>query len=138
MQNTMHSRMGDSKSEPFVCLTPKTFSQQDRLENKRYTFDSNMCDQIFDLLLKNNYIRILDHHVKPSIQGRIYCKLTDSFKHSIEDCSMFRQTVKSTITTMEKPSSSLGFMPISSAGNCATSKALRLLFSNSVCGTRYC
>ena len=56
-----------------------------------------MCDQIFDLLLKNNYIRILDHHVKPSIQGRIYCKLHDSFKHSIEDCNMFRQIVKSAI-----------------------------------------
>ena len=60
----------DAKSEPFVCLTPKPFSQKDRLENKRYTFDSSMCDQIFDLLLKNNYIRIRDHHVKPSIQGQ--------------------------------------------------------------------
>ena len=59
----------DAKSEPLVFLTPKPFSQQDQLENKRYTFDSNMCDQIFDLLLKNNYIRILDHHVKTSIQG---------------------------------------------------------------------
>ena len=59
----------DVKSEPFICLISKPFSQQDRLENERYTFDSNMCDQIFALLLKNNYIRILDHHVKPSIQG---------------------------------------------------------------------
>ena len=25
---------GDAKSEPFVCLTPKPFSQEDRLENK--------------------------------------------------------------------------------------------------------
>ena len=84
----------DAKSEPFVWLTPKTFPQQDRLENKRYTFDSNMCDQIFDLLLKNNYIRILDHHVKPSVQGRKYCKLHDSSKHNFEDCHMFRQIVK--------------------------------------------
>ena len=56
-----------------------------------------MCDQIFDLLLKNDYIRILDHHVKPSIQGRMYCKLHDSFKHNFEDCNMFRQIVKSAI-----------------------------------------
>ena len=56
-----------------------------------------MCDQIFDLLLKNNYIRILDHHVKPFIQGRIYCKLHDSFKHNLEDCNIFRQIVKSSI-----------------------------------------
>ena len=26
---------GDTKSEPFVCLTQKPFSQQDRLENKK-------------------------------------------------------------------------------------------------------
>ena len=65
----------DVKFEPFVCLTPKTFAHQHRLENKKYTFNSSMCDQIFDLLLKNNYITILDHHVKPSIQGRMYCKL---------------------------------------------------------------
>ena len=56
-----------------------------------------MCDQIFDLLLKNNYIRILDHHVKPSIEGRMYCRLHHSFKHNFEDCNMFRQIVKSAI-----------------------------------------
>ena len=53
-----------------------------------------MCDQIFALLLKNYYIRILDHHVKPSIQGRMYCKLHDSSKHNFEDCHMFPQIVK--------------------------------------------
>src|SRR3954466_13853085 len=56
-----------------------------------------MCDQIFDLLPKNDYIRILDHHVKPSIQGRMYCKLHDSLKHNFEDCNMFHQIVKSAI-----------------------------------------
>ena len=56
-----------------------------------------MCDQIFDLLLRNNYIRILDHHVEPSAQGRMYCKLHDSSKHNFEDCNMFRQIVKSAI-----------------------------------------
>lgn len=56
-----------------------------------------MCDQIFDLLLKNNYIPIFDHHVKPSIQGRMHCKLHDSSKHNFEDCNMFHQIVKSAI-----------------------------------------
>ena len=56
-----------------------------------------MCDQIFDLLLRNNYIRILNHHVEPSVQGRMYCKLHDSPKHNFEDCNMFRQIVKSAI-----------------------------------------
>ena len=88
---------GDSKSEPFVCLPPKPFSHQDRLKNKKFTFNSSMCDQIFNLLLTNNYIRILDRHVEPSIQGRMYCKFHDSFKHNFEDCNMFRQIVKSAI-----------------------------------------
>ena len=88
---------GYSKFEPFVCLTPKPFSHQDQRDNKKYIFNSRMCDQIFDLLLKNNYIRVLDHHVKPSIQGRMYCKLHDSSKHNFEDCNMFRQIVKSAI-----------------------------------------
>ena len=56
-----------------------------------------MCDQIFDLLLRNNYIRILDRNVEPSIHGRMYCKLHDSFKHNFEDCNMFCQIVKSAI-----------------------------------------
>ena len=85
------------QNEPFICLTPKSFSQQDRLENKKFTFNSSMCDQIFDLLLKNNYITILDHQVKPSIQGRMYCKLHHSSKHNFEDCNMFRQIVKPAI-----------------------------------------
>ena len=28
------------------------------------------------------------------MQGRMYCKLHDSFKHNFEDCNMFRQIVK--------------------------------------------
>jgi hypothetical protein len=49
---------GDAKSEPFVCLRPKPFLHQDQLENKMFTFNSNMCDQIFDLLLKSDYISL--------------------------------------------------------------------------------
>ena len=37
------------------------------------------------------------------------------------------------ITTREKPSSSAGFRPISSAGRCATDKALQLTCSSSTC-----
>ena len=36
------------------------------------------------------------------------------------------------ITTRENPSSSAGFRPISSAGRCATDKALQLTYSSSV------
>jgi hypothetical protein len=56
-----------------------------------------MCDHIFKVLLTNDYIRILDHHVKPSIKGQMYCNLHDSFEHSIESCNMFHQIVQSAI-----------------------------------------
>ena len=49
------------------------------------------------MLLRNGYIMILDHHVEPSIQGRMYSKLHDSFEHSIESCDMFHQIVQSAI-----------------------------------------
>ena len=88
---------GDAKPEPFGCLVPKPFSQQDRLKNKKCTFSLSMCDHIFDLLLRIYYIRILDHNVEPSLQGRMYCKLHDSFEHSIENCNMFHQIVQSAI-----------------------------------------
>jgi hypothetical protein len=39
-----------------------------------------------------------DHHVEPSIQEQMYCKLHDSFGGSVESCNMFHQIVQSAIT----------------------------------------
>jgi hypothetical protein len=96
-ENQHIAEWGDVKSEPFGCLIPKPFSQQDRLEDKRCTFILSMCNHIFDVLLKNNYIMILDYKVEPSLQERTYCKLHDSFEHSIENCTMFHQIVHSAV-----------------------------------------
>jgi hypothetical protein len=63
------AKWGDVKSEPFGCLFPKPFAQRVWLEIKRCTFNFSMCDHIFDILLKNDYIMILDHHVEPSTEG---------------------------------------------------------------------
>ena len=59
-----------------------------------------MCDHIFDALLKNNYIKLLDHHVMPSLQDlkeRIYCKWHNSFDHCTTDYNTFRQKIQSAI-----------------------------------------
>ena len=96
-KNQSIAEWGDLESEPFGYLTPKPFSQHDRLANKKCTFSLSMCDRIFYILLKIDYIMILDHHVEPSIQGRMYCKLHDSFEHSIESCDMFHQIVQSAV-----------------------------------------
>jgi hypothetical protein len=97
-KNQHIAEWGDVKSEPFSCLISKPFSQQDRLEYKRCTFSLTMCDHIFDVLLKSDYIRILDHNVEPLAQGRIYCKLHDSFEHSTHNCIMFHQIVQSAMS----------------------------------------
>jgi hypothetical protein len=54
----------DNKSDPFVCLALKPTPQKNRLSKLRYSFDFTFCDHVFDILLKNNFIRIIDHNSK--------------------------------------------------------------------------
>jgi hypothetical protein len=56
----------DEKSKPFVCLALKPSLQKHWLEKIKYTFDFTLCDNLFDILLENNFIRILDHKVSLS------------------------------------------------------------------------
>lgn len=57
----------DVKFDPFVCLALKLTPQKNRLRKSKYTFDFTFCDHVFDILLKNNFIRIIDHNALPSI-----------------------------------------------------------------------
>ena len=54
-----------------------------------------------------------------------------AFSHIFRDFHIF--LVKHACTTRDKPSSSAGFGPISSAGTGATNKALQLTYSSSAC-----
>jgi hypothetical protein len=56
----------DEKSEPFVCLALKPSPQKHRLEKMKYTFDLTLCDNLFDILLEKNFIKLFDHKVSPS------------------------------------------------------------------------
>jgi hypothetical protein len=51
----------DVKSDPFICLALKPTPQKNRLKKSKYTFDFTFCDHVFDILLKNNFIRIINH-----------------------------------------------------------------------------
>jgi hypothetical protein len=65
------------KSDPFVCLALKLTPQKNRLRKSKYTFGFTFCDHVFDVLPKNNFIRIIDHNALPSIQNLeelTYCK----------------------------------------------------------------
>ena len=67
----------DNKSNPFVCLALKLTPQKNHLRKSKYTFYFTFCDHVFDILLKNNFIRIIDHNTLPSVQNLeelTYCK----------------------------------------------------------------
>ena len=69
--------------------------------------------------------------------GAIYVVLLGSPTGSITLVSNLREITTADVlhhpfTTREKPSSSAGFRPISSAGRCATDKALQLTYSSSM------
>jgi hypothetical protein len=55
----------DVKSNPFIFLDLKLTPQKNWLKKSKYTFDFTFGDHIFDTLLKNNFIRIIDHNALP-------------------------------------------------------------------------
>jgi hypothetical protein len=90
----------DNKYDPFVCLALKPTSQKNRLKKSKYTFNFTFCDHVFDILLKNNFIRIIDHSALPSIQNLedlTYCKWHNSSNHNTSNYNVFRRVIQSTI-----------------------------------------
>jgi hypothetical protein len=75
-------------------------AQKNRPKKSKYTFDFTFCDHVFDILLKNNFIRIIDHNVLLSIQhleDLTYCKWHNSFDHNTSNCNIFRRMIQLTI-----------------------------------------
>jgi hypothetical protein len=90
----------DNKSDPFVCLALKPTPQKNRLKKSKYTFNLNFCDHFFDILLKNNFIRIIDHSALSSIQNLeelTYCKWHNSSDHNTSNYNVFRRVIQSAI-----------------------------------------
>jgi hypothetical protein len=87
----------DNKFDPFVCLALKLTPQKNRLNKLKYSFDFIFCDHDFDILLKNNFVRIIDHNVLSSIQNLeelTYYKWHNLFDHNTCDCNMFRCVIQ--------------------------------------------
>jgi hypothetical protein len=90
----------DVKSEPFVCLALKLIPQKNWLRKSKYTFDFTFCDHVFDILLNNDFIRIIDHNGLSSIQNLqklTYFKWHNSSYHNTSNCNMFCQVIQSAI-----------------------------------------
>jgi hypothetical protein len=59
-----------------------------------------LCDNLFDILLENNFIKLFDHKVGPSppeLGDQKYCNWHNSFNHNTSDCNIFRQFIQSAI-----------------------------------------
>jgi hypothetical protein len=90
----------DVKSDPFICLALKPTLQRNQLKKSKYTFDFTFCDHVFDILLKNNFIRIIDHSALSSIQNLeelTYCKWHNSSDHNTSNCNVFCRVIQSAV-----------------------------------------
>jgi hypothetical protein len=90
----------DQESKPFDCISLKSFTPKNQLKKIKYTFDLTLCDDIFDILLGHNIIKLSGHKVIPSLQdleGRVYCKWHNSFDHSTSNCNAFCLVIQSVI-----------------------------------------
>ena len=104
MQNTSKgiAELINEKSEPFVCSALKPSPQKHQLEKIKYTFDLILCEELFDILLEQNFIKPLAHKVLISsldAKEQEYCKLHNSFGHGTQNCNMFSQIVQSSINS---------------------------------------
>jgi hypothetical protein len=67
---------------------------------KDFDFDENKAEKIFDLLLKEKQLKLLEGHKFPTsqeLQGRPYCKWHHLFTHTTNDCKELRRQIQSTI-----------------------------------------
>jgi hypothetical protein len=90
----------DVKFDLFICLALKPTPQKNWLKKSKYTFDFTFCDHVFDILLKNNFIRIIDHNALPyvkNLEELTYCKWHNSSNHNTSNCNMFRRVIQSAI-----------------------------------------
>ena len=53
----------NEESEMFVRSALKPSPQKRWLEKIKYTFDLTLCDELFDVLLEQNFIKPFDHKV---------------------------------------------------------------------------
>jgi hypothetical protein len=67
---------------------------------KGLNFDESMVEQIFDLLLREKQLKLLEGHKFPTAQelhGRPYCKWHHLFTHTTNDGKELRRQIQSAI-----------------------------------------
>jgi hypothetical protein len=67
---------------------------------KGFDFDERKVKQIFDLLLREKQLKLLEGYKIPTaeeLQGRPYCKWHHIFTHNTNDCKELRRQIQSAI-----------------------------------------
>jgi hypothetical protein len=67
---------------------------------KGFNFDESKAEQIFDLLLREKQLKLLDGHKFPTaqeLQERPYCKWHHLFTHTTNDCKELSRQIRSAI-----------------------------------------
>ena len=92
---------------PFVCkalekteLAARSLHNNSKTPPRTYTFDIRKADLIFDQLLAAKLIKLSVGHVIPPVEqmkGKLFCKFHNSWKHSTNNCVIFRDIVQDLI-----------------------------------------
>lgn len=74
--------------------------KEDSKSKTEYSFDVSKADQIFDYLLKDKQIRLLDGHKNPPLEelkSKKYCKWHNSYNHAMFNWVVFRKSIHKAI-----------------------------------------
>ena len=78
-------------------LTPSKVEKVAKPKKEAYLFDISKANQIFDCLVKDNQIKLLEGHKIPpanEIKGKKYSKWHHSWTHTTNNCTVFRNSVQ--------------------------------------------
>ena len=83
--------------KPYTCpaLTFSKGKEVTKPNKEAYLFDIAKVDQIFDYLVKDNQIKLPEGHKIPptdKIKGKKYCKWHQSWNHTTNNCTVFRNS----------------------------------------------
>ena len=87
-------------SRPYSCLVLRLSKRKEVARSKskeEYLFDISKVDQIFNHLLKDQHIKILDRYKIPSpekLKNKKYCKWHHSFNHTTINYVVFRNAIQ--------------------------------------------
>ncbi|KAI4304437.1 hypothetical protein MLD38_039947 [Melastoma candidum] len=90
--------------DPLTRKNSKAKASQKNAEERKYSFDTDKVDAIFDWLYQKKRIRLKPGHRVPQTErekSRNYCKWHGSFTHTTKDCLSFRNIIQDLIESKE-------------------------------------